>query len=191
MPSNAYNTLLAVAQQVKLWITPARQTYAEIPSGVVSLWSEEFFTWCFAQFNFQNFPASITYNKVLRALDETAQSQPREAIREINLRAAATKNGYEIDLGGPFVRLTGKQWKIKDGGPGLEPGSRFLRPIANRPLPNRTGKPRRRASRKVSGCGHCRHRFGDGSGAIKGALNYGPLRYPRRSHNEGALGRVD
>ena len=127
-----------MAEQVKLFITPARQTFAELPSGAVPLWSEEFFTWCYAKFNFQDFPAPITYNKVLRALDEAAQSQPRQAIREISLRAATTKGGYEIDLGATTIHLTGKQWKIKEGGSGLEPGSRFQRPATSRPLPHPT-----------------------------------------------------
>ena len=143
MPSTAYNTLLAVAGQVKLFLTPASQTYAQLPSGAVPLWSEEFFTWCIAKFNFQNFPAPITYNKVLRALDETAQSQPRETIQPANLRTAITKSGYEIDLGEATIHLTGKQWKITDGGPGLggcghEPASRFVRPATSRPLPHPT-----------------------------------------------------
>ena len=139
MPSTAYNSLLAVAEKVKLWITPARQTFAELPSGAVPLWSEEFFTWCLAKFNFQNFPAPITYNRVLRALDETAQAQPREQIQEANLRTAGTKSGYEIDLGNQSIQVTGKEWKIThDGGPGLEPGNRFIRPIASHPLPTPT-----------------------------------------------------
>ena len=147
MPSIAYNTLLAVAQQAKLWITPARQTFAELPGlnqemVAVPLWSEEFFTWCYAKFNFQNFPAPITYNKVLRTLDETAESQPREETQPANLRTAATKDGYHIDLGEATVHLTGKQWKITDRGSQLAPygkrGIRFLRPTANRPLPHPT-----------------------------------------------------
>ena len=138
MPSNAYNTLLAVAQQVKLWITPARQTYVELPSGVVPLWSEEFFTWCFAKFNFQNFPAPITYNKVLRALDETAQSQSRESTQPANLRTAATKSGYEIDLGEATVHLSGKQWKISQHPDDNQRVCHFLRPISNHPLPHPT-----------------------------------------------------
>ena len=138
MPSNAYNTLLAAAQQVKLWITPARQTCADLPSGVVPLWSEEFFTWCFTQFNFQNFPAPITYNKVLRALDETAQSQSRESTQPANLRTAATKSGYEIDLGEATVHLTGKEWKISQHPDDNQRGCHFLRPISNHPLPHPT-----------------------------------------------------
>ena len=143
MPSNAFNTLLAVVQDVKLWITPSSQTYAQIPrpnqsTVAVPLWSEEFFTHCLAKFHFQNFPAAITYNTVLRTLDENAQAQPRETRQSTHLRAAATKIGYEIDLGGPSVHLTGKQWKITDGGCGLKPASSFLRPIANRPLPHPT-----------------------------------------------------
>lgn len=50
-----------------------------------------------------------------------------------NLRAAATKNGYQIDLGGSSVYLTGKQWTIEPAHSGA-----FLRPIANRPLPQPT-----------------------------------------------------
>ena len=143
MPSTAYNTLLAVTTQIKLWITPARQTFAELPGlnhemAVVPLWSEEFFAWCYAKFNFQNFPAPVTYNKVLRALDDIVQTQPRETIQPVNLRTATTKDGYQIDLGGATVHLTGKQWKITDGGSGLEPGSRFQRPATSRPLPSPT-----------------------------------------------------
>ena len=143
MPSTAYNTLLAVTTQIKLWITPARQTFAELPGlnhemAVVPLWSEEFFAWCYAKFNFQNFPAPVTYNKVLRALDDIVQTQPRETIQPVNLRPATTKDGYQIDLGGATVHLTGKQWKITDGGSGLEPGSRFQRPATSRPLPSPT-----------------------------------------------------
>ena len=130
MPSNAYTTLLTVAQQVKLWITPTRQTFAELPSGVVPLWSEEFFTWCYAKFNFQNFPAPITYNKMLRALDETAQAQPRETIQSSNLRAAITNDGYQIDLGSSTVHLTGKQWEIQPN----QESVRFLRPATSRQL---------------------------------------------------------
>ncbi len=144
MPSNAFNTLLAVAQQAKLWITPARQTYAQLPGlnqkmVAVPLWSEDFFTWCIAKFNFQNFPAPITYNTVLRTLDETAQSQPREAVESTNLRTAATKEGYEIDLGEATVHITGKQWTVKaQPTPDDNPGSRFFRPAANHPLPHPT-----------------------------------------------------
>ena len=141
MPSIAYTTLLAVAQQAKLWITPARQTYAQLPSGAVPLWSEEFFTWCYAKFNFQDFPAPITYNKVLRTLDETAQSQPREETQPANLRTAATKDGYHIDLGEATIHLTGKQWKITETSllaPDDNRGINFLRPTANRPLPHPT-----------------------------------------------------
>ena len=139
MPSTAYNTLLAVAEQVKLWITPAHQTYAELPSGAVPLWSEDFFTWCIAKFNFQNFPAPITYNTVLRTLDQAAQSQPRQKTQQANLRTAATKNGYEIDLGNQSIQVTGKEWKITQH-PGPAPDDNrgkctFLRPLANRPLP--------------------------------------------------------
>ncbi len=138
MPSNAYNTLLAAIQEVKLWITPSSQTYAQIPgpnqsTAAVPLWSEEFFTHCLAKFNFQNFPAAITYNTVLRTLDEKAQTQPRESRQSANLRAAATKNGYKIDLGGPSVHITGKHWTIEPSDDGA-----FLRPIGNRPLPHPT-----------------------------------------------------
>ena len=146
MPSTAYNTLLAVTTQIKLWITPARQTFAELPGlnhemAVVPLWSEEFFAWCYAKFNFQNFPAPITYNKVLRTLDETAQSQPREETQPANLRTAATKDGYHIDLGEATIHLTGKQWKITETSllaPDDNRGINFLRPTANRPLPHPT-----------------------------------------------------
>ena len=143
MPSNAYKTLLAAVQEVKLFLTPSHQTYAQLPypsqeTEAVPLWSEEFFTHCIAKFNFQNFPAPVTYNTVLRTLDEKAHAKPREARQAANLRTSATKQGYEIDLGGPSVHLTGKQWKITDGGSGLQRGSRFLRPIANCPLPTPT-----------------------------------------------------
>ena len=137
MPSNAYNALLAVASQVKLWITPTRQSYAQIPAGAVPVWSEEFFTWCYAKLNFQNFPAPITYNKVLRALDEMAAAQPRENVQPVNLRSAATRHGeYEIDLGGMVVHLTGKQWAIKENN--FDGPSRFLRPFSSRQLPHPT-----------------------------------------------------
>ena len=145
LPSTAYNTLLAVAQQLKLWTTPSRQTYAELP-GVnqkivaVPLWSEEFFTWCYARFNFQNFPAPITYNKVLRTLDESAQSQPRETIQPANPRTATTADGYQIDLGGATIQLTGKQWTIlaPDDHRGFRFQRLFQRPAASRPLPSTT-----------------------------------------------------
>ena len=134
MPSTAYNSLLAVAEQVKLFITPSRQTFAELPCGAVPLWSEDFFTWCITKFSFQNFPASITYNKVLRTLDENAQAQPREAIQPANLRTATTKGGYQIDLGAQSVEVTGKHWKIASPAADAIAGS-FLRPIASRALP--------------------------------------------------------
>ena len=137
MPSNAYKTLLAAVREVKLFLTPSRQTYAQLPgpsqeTEAVPLWSEEFFTWCIAKFHFQNFPAPITYNTVLRTLDEQAHAQPREATQPANLRTAATKQGYEIDLGGQAIQITGKEWKIGRG------HATFLRPIANRPLPTPT-----------------------------------------------------
>ena len=147
MPSAAYNSLLAIAEKVKLWITPSRQTFAEIPClnegpspepqmTSVPLWSEDFFTYCIAKFDFDfdSFPAPITYNKVLRTLEETAQAQPREATRESNLRATATKQGYEIDLGSQTIEITGKKWKIKEA----NSAAIFHRPIANRPLPTPT-----------------------------------------------------
>lgn len=152
MPSAAYNSLLAIADKVKLWITPSRQTFVEIPclnqapspepqTTTVPLWSEDFFTYCITKFGFDTFPATITYNKVLRTLDETAQAQPREFSSESNLRAATTKHGYEIDLGHQIVEITGKQWKITDDG---DPShARFHRPIANRtlPVPTKSEKP--------------------------------------------------
>ena len=63
------------------------------PAGAVPLWGEEFFTWCFTKFNFTNFPARITYDRVLRQLDEDAKAQPRQTIQPSNLRTAPTKKG--------------------------------------------------------------------------------------------------
>ena len=113
MEPKPYNTLLAITRELKLWLTPARQTYVQLPAthlpaSAVPLWSEEFFTWCFAKFNFENFPAPITYNRVLRQLDEDACAQPRETVQPSNLRSTAVKGGYHIDLGGPVIHLTGK-----------------------------------------------------------------------------------
>ena len=52
MISKPYNTLLAVAQELKLFLTPARQTYAQLPTGIYPLWSEDFFAWCLGKFGF-------------------------------------------------------------------------------------------------------------------------------------------
>ena len=145
MEPKPYNTLLAIARELKFWLTPSRQTYVQLPAShlpanAVPLWSEEFFTWCFAKFNFENFPAPITYNRVLRQIDEDARAQPRETVQPSNLRSTAVKGGYHIDLGGPVIHLTGKNWTIEGGcdrgGCGLEPA--FLRPATNHPLPTPT-----------------------------------------------------
>ncbi len=143
MEPKPYNTLLAIACELKLWLTPSRQTYVQLPAthlpaSAVPLWSEEFFTWCFAQFNFENFPSPITYNRALRQLDEDARAQPRHTVQPANLRSTAVKGGYHIDLGGPAVHLSGKQWTIEAGW-GLEPANpAFLRPATNHPLPTPT-----------------------------------------------------
>ena len=140
-----YNVLLAAARELKLFLTPSRQTCVELPAGAVPLWSEEFFTWCFAKFNFADFPAPITYNRVLRQLDDDAKAQPRQTIQPSNLRTAATRNGYHIDFGSATVAITGKGWNVNDGfclglgGAGLDSGASvgptFHRPATNHPLP--------------------------------------------------------
>ena len=56
----------------------------------------------------------VFHAQLARFHDETAQFQPREAIQLANLRTAATKDGYQIDLGEATVHLTGKQWRIAD-----------------------------------------------------------------------------
>ncbi len=145
MEPKPYNTLLAIARELKLWLTPSRQTYVQLPAAhnpasAVPLWSEEFFTWCFAKFNFENFPAPITYNRVLRQLDEDARAQPRDTVQPSNLRATAVKGGYHIDLGGPIIHLTGKQWTLLPPAPDENRGIRsgqdpaFLRPATNHTL---------------------------------------------------------
>ena len=140
MESKPYNTLLAIAGELKLWLTPSRQTYVQLPAThlpatAVPLWSEEFFTWCFAKVNFQNFPSAITYNRALRQLDQNARCQPRQTIHPSNLRSTKAKVGYYIDLGGPVIHLTGKQWTIEDGC-GLESAHpAFLRPATKHMLP--------------------------------------------------------
>ena len=130
-----YNTLLTIARQVKLFITPARQTFAELPQGAVPVWSEDFFGWCLNKFQNEPFPAPITYNRVLRQLDEDAKAQSRNTVRPANLRTAFTNGGYTIDLGGPVVHITGKQWKILPPDTDENRNVVFMRPIPSRPLP--------------------------------------------------------
>ena len=74
--SPLYNTLLGIARQAKVWLTPAHQSYAQIPTGSVPLWSEEFRDWILQKLNFQTGFTSIIYNRVLRQLDQEAKSAP-------------------------------------------------------------------------------------------------------------------
>lgn len=132
MQPSPHNTLLAIARQAKIWLTPAHQSYAQIPNGgAIPLWSEEFRDWILQKLNFQTDFASITYNRVLRQLHIDAQSQPTELA---HLRAAPVKGGYHIDLGGPVIHLTGKQWNLL---PTFDASS-FHRPATSHPLPQPT-----------------------------------------------------
>lgn len=126
-----------MSRQLKLFLTPTRQTYVQLPVGAVPLWSEEFRDWCFAQFNFTDFLASITYNRVLRQLDEDAKAQPRETVQPSNLRSTRAKDGYYIDLSDSVIHLTGKQWTKLQPAPDQNRAA-FLRPVTSHPLPHPT-----------------------------------------------------
>ena len=110
MSPSPYNSLLALARQAKIWLTPAHQPYAQIPSGALPLWSEEFRDWIMV--NFRSYFAPVTYNRVLRQLHQDAQAQPHR--QSAPLRVAPVKSGYLIDLGGHVIHLNGKQWQIKE-----------------------------------------------------------------------------
>ena len=131
------NTLLGIARQAKVWLTPAHQSYALIPTGSVPLWSEEFRDWILQKLGFETLFASVTYNRVLRQLDQEAKSARRE---ETHLRTAPVKGGYQIDLGDSAIHLTGKGWTIKPNALAHDEnrGISFHRPATSHPLPHPT-----------------------------------------------------
>ena len=126
-----HDTLLGIARQAKAWLAPTRQSFATLPSGAaVPLWSMEFSDWFYSALKAvdptQHLPAPVTYNRVIRQLEDDARPSNSAA----HLRSAPTPEGYEIDLGGPVVRLTGKQWSIEPPS-----GTAFFRHERYKPIP--------------------------------------------------------
>ena len=136
MTSAPFSTLLEIAGQAPLFLTPARQPFAKLPTGAVPLFSLEFHDWLYATLRTTGLSPHIaltTFGRLLRSLDADLRAQPNPAIEPANLRVATSPSGqYNVDLGpsGDVIKITGKQWtRTSDPTPDA-----FLRPIASQPI---------------------------------------------------------
>ena len=135
MTSAPFSTLLEIAGQVPLFLTPARQPFAKLPTGAVPLFSLEFHDWIYATLRAAGHSPHIaltTFGRLLRSLDADLRAQPHPATEPANLRVATSPSGqYNVDLGpaGTVIKITGKQWTRTN-----DPNPAFLRPIASQPI---------------------------------------------------------